>query len=183
VVIIQRMMPDAIPGTTKMFPTCRVATIPAGKVERCQNRAAAHSSFCPELPPPDGRMLDLHFLACRGHRGGCKRSNAQTKLTAKEQCPQSRKKTNFPKWPLARFCRWHGPRSPILARAVGRSSAVSPLPPSWTPPASLPRNGLNACETLKPLATFFKGIATPVEICWSESRAHCPLRRQLTAGK
>jgi len=40
--------------------------------------------------------------------------------------------------------RSHSPRSPILARAVGRSSAVSPLPPSWTPPASLPRTGLNA---------------------------------------
>jgi hypothetical protein len=27
-------------------------------------------------------------------------------------------------------------------------------------PASLPRTGLNACETLKPLAAFFKGVAT-----------------------
>src|SRR5437016_13905908 len=55
--------------------------------------------------------------------------------------------------------RSHSPRSPILARAVGRSSAVSPLPPSWMPPASLPRTGLNACETLRPLAAFFKGVA------------------------
>jgi hypothetical protein len=29
--------------------------------------------------------------------------------------------------------RSHSPRSPILARAVARSSAVSLLPPSWTP--------------------------------------------------
>jgi hypothetical protein len=57
--------------------------------------------------------------------------------------------------------RSHSPRSPTLARAVGRSSAVSPLPPSWTPPASLPRTGLDACTTLKPLAVFFKGTATP----------------------
>ena len=27
----------------------------------------------------------------------------------------------------------------------------------WTPPASLPSRGLNACETLKPLVAFFKG--------------------------
>src|SRR5712691_10845405 len=53
--------------------------------------------------------------------------------------------------------RSHSPRSAILARAVGRSSAVSPLPPSWMPPASLPRTGLNACETRKQLAAFSKG--------------------------
>ena len=53
--------------------------------------------------------------------------------------------------------RSHSPRSPILARVVGRSSAVSPLPPSWMPPASLPKTGLNACETLKELAASSKG--------------------------
>jgi hypothetical protein len=52
--------------------------------------------------------------------------------------------------------RSHSPRSPILARAVGRSSRVSPLPPSGTPPASLPRIVQNACETLKPLLLFSK---------------------------
>jgi hypothetical protein len=40
---------------------------------------------------------------------------------------------------------------PSLREQLVDSSAVSPLPPSWTPLASLPSRGLNACETLKPL--------------------------------
>src|SRR5215813_5028901 len=60
--------------------------------------------------------------------------------------------------------RSHSPRSPILARAVGRSSAVSPLPPSWTPPASLPRTGLNASPV-------------PLTLALLRSRREWPRRR------
>jgi hypothetical protein len=49
--------------------------------------------------------------------------------------------------------------------------------PSWTPPASLPRTGLNACETLRPLATFSKGPL--VGVCahhrWSFLKFSCGL--------
>jgi hypothetical protein len=34
---------------------------------------------------------------------------------------------------------------------------------SWTPPASLPSRGLNACVTLKPLAAFFQRGRDPFE--------------------
>src|SRR6516165_6894922 len=67
--------------------------------------------------------------------------------------------------------RSHSPRSPILARAVGRSSAVSPLPPSRTPPTSLPSTGLNAWKTLKPLGRPFSKERLPRVA--GESR--CPL--------
>jgi hypothetical protein len=50
--------------------------------------------------------------------------------------------------------------TPVIRHgAVDRSSAVSPLPPSRTPPTSLPSTGLNAWKTQKPLVAFFKGTA------------------------
>jgi hypothetical protein len=62
---------------------------------------------------------------------------------------------------------------PSLREQFGRSLAVSPLPPSWMPPASLPSRGLNACETLKPLVAFFNSqrpqciVCVEVEVKWS----------------
>src|SRR6516165_1087714 len=52
-----------------------------------------------------------------------------------------------------------------FSASPGRSSAVSPLPPSWTPPASLTRTGPNSCTTLQQIAPYLILSAPP---CVSE---------------
>src|SRR5262249_16949851 len=60
------------------------------------------------------------------------------------------------------------PLPPDLPSLGEQSSAVSPLPPSWTPPASLPRIGLNAsppsacrCAAYARSAALAPRVATP----------------------
>ena len=100
---------------------------------------AAHQ-FDPSLPQLVA--IDDCALSARSRRRECRTGQARL-------CPDG----GIGSGTYDCHTRSHSPRSPILARAVGRSSAVSP-PPSWTMPTSLPRAGLNACKTLKPLAAF-----------------------------
>jgi hypothetical protein len=60
---------------------------------------------------------------------------------------------------------------------------VSPLPPNWTPPTSLPSRGPNACATLKPLVAFFKG-ATVTGLFQSGQTTHGYIggRREIKLG-
>src|SRR5205814_1038928 len=60
----------------------------------------------------------------------------------------------------ARVAEQHQRRTIIIATRIARDL------PSWTPPASLPSGGLNACGTLEPLVALFKGggFACPAEL-------------------
>ena len=105
-------------------------------------RSESRARFAPsDVPKPDARNFEQHFL-----RPLLTRMSMETPASAvfRFKCFFGTGHLQF------------GPddeRAEERQIAVDRSSAGSLLPPSWMPPASLPRTGLNACETsLKPLA-------------------------------